>query len=173
MKYLKVWKFNKESVLVFYLDPYFCVFWQIGKVPLVNWSWELFWWRKRKYIRLHSLATLNYLKSANLLVQVRSSVRNNGAYLAKGETVGRDGGEVWGPGRRGIELLGKKAADLGCGRRYGQCYTFSSGRGQAADCDVGGEESEIASIGDHCSGRLFPHSTEQLPINDFLNNACW
>lgn len=56
---------------------------------------------------------------------------------------------------------------MGCGRRHCKCHAVGSGQGPAADRDVGGEQLENGSIGDHCSRRLFPQPTEQLPVKDF------
>ena len=64
--------------------------------------------------------------------------------------MGRGEGEVGGPGRRRVGLLGEEAADLSCGGRGGgdPCHAGSGDRGSTADGGEGGEERESGSDGE-------------------------
>jgi hypothetical protein len=72
------------------------------------------------------------------------------AYLAEGEDVGRGEGEVRGPGRRRVGLLGEEAADLCSGGRGGgdSCHAGGGDRASPADGGEAGGEWESGSDGE-------------------------
>lgn len=96
---------------------------------------------------------------------------NRGWEMAEGEGVGRGEGEVRGPGRRRVGLLGEEAADLRCGGR-GRGDPCHAGGGDRAPTADGGETGEEWGSGTDGDGEGERRPEEHGGLTDSHTRVC-